>query len=322
MRHFLSILSTPADELLTILRLSISLRDHGRTVWSGGGEGGRGGNPLLAGKVLACLFEKPSLRTRVSFEQAMRKLGGDAMTLNQAEIGLGSRESVEDVSRVLAGMVDAIMARVSSHETLERMAAVSPVPVINGLSDLAHPAQALADLLTLTDEFSPARPEDLRDRQVVFVGDGNNVARSLAVACAKVGAKFTLCAPEGHQFAARWVRGAAEKLQAEGLTFAPAIETDPGTAVANADAVYCDTFVSMGQESERAARLKALAAYQVNERLMSVAPPSAIVMHCLPAHRGEEITGEVMDGPRSRVIRQAHNRMYAQMGLLSHLLAP
>lgn len=308
MAHFLSILDTPTDLLLTILRRAIDLR----TPPPGGGS-----RTLLAGRTLACLFQKPSLRTRVSFEQAMRRLGGTAMTLQQQEIGIGSRESPEDVARVLSGMVDAIVARVDSHETLERFARVSTVPVVNGLSEQAHPAQALADMLTLTDEFSPGDPTGLRGRRLAFVGDGNNVARSVAAACARLGVEFVMCAPPGYELSEAWVARLAAAVPSAALRQT----ARPAEAVRGADAVYCDTFVSMGQEAQRAERLRAFAGYQVNEALLGAAPPHAIVLHCLPAHRGEEITDGVIDGPRSRVFRQAHNRLDAQMGLLAVLLA-
>ncbi len=302
--HFLSIASTPAPALLDMLRRAVALRGTRST--------------LLSGLTLACLFEKSSLRTRVSFEQAMRRLGGTAMTLMPFEIGIGQRESPEDIARVLAGMVDAIMVRVARHETLERMASVSSVPVINGLSDLAHPAQALADILTIADEFSPADPAGIKGRTVTFVGDGNNVARSLAIACGKLGVKFVMSGPQGYALGADWLASARARVPTLDLT----LEPDPRKAVANADAIYCDTFVSMGQESERGSRLAAFEGYQVNAALLAKAPSHAIVMHCLPAHRGEEITSDVIDGPRSRVFQQAHNRLHGQMGLLAELLKP
>jgi ornithine carbamoyltransferase len=302
--HFLSIASTPTPVLVSMLRRAVALRATRAS--------------LLSGLTLACLFEKSSLRTRVSFEQAMRRLGGTAMTLMPFEIGIGQRESPEDIARVLAGMVDAVMARVASHETLERMASVSSVPVINGLSDLAHPAQALADILTLTDEFSPADPSGLKGRTVTFVGDGNNVARSLAVACGKLGVKFIMSGPDGYALGGEWLVSARARVPGLELV----VEPDPRKAVARTDAIYCDTFVSMGQESERSRRLAAFEGYQVNDRLLAAAPAHAIVMHCLPAHRGEEITDEVIDGARSRVFQQAHNRLHGQMGLLAELLKP
>jgi len=312
MTHFLSILETPRERLVSILRRAVELRPAARGVLAPEAPQRR----LLAGKTLACLFSKPSLRTRVSFEQAMRRLGGTAMSLHQGEIGLGAREAPEDAARVLSGMVDAIMARVSSHETLTRLAAGSTVPVINGLSDRAHPAQALADMLTLVDEFSPGDPEGLRGRTVAFVGDGNNVARSVAAACGKLGMVFVLCAPEGYGIEEAWVERAAA--QAPGLDFRRVAE--PAEAVRGADAVYCDTFVSMGQEAETERRLRDFARFQVNEELMAHAPPHAVVLHCLPAQRGVEITNGVMDGARSRVFQQAHNRLDAQVGLLAELL--
>lgn len=302
MEHFISILSTPTERLVAMLDRAIALRKKAE--------------PVLAGQTLCCLFEKPSLRTRVSFEQAARKLGGVAMSLSQQEVGLGSRETPEDVARVLSGMVDGIMARVMSHATLQRMAAVSSVPIINGLSDLAHPAQALADVLTLIDEFAPGNPRGVKGLELAFVGDGNNVARSLCAICGKLGMKFTICSPTGYELDDEWIAGLRKTI--------PDLHcrrcADPVEAVLHADAIYCDTFVSMGQEEERVRRLSVFARYQVNAELLSQAPARAIVMHCLPAHRGEEITSEVMDGPRSRVFPQAHNRLDAQMGLLAEVM--
>ncbi len=305
MTHLLTIDQTPAAFIRTILRRAIDLR-------------ARPAPSLLSGKTLCCLFEKPSLRTRVSFEQAMRKLGGHAMSMGQAEFGVGGRESAEDIARVLSSMVDAIMARVFDHSTLERMVSVSRVPVINGLSDLAHPPQALADVLTMIDEFCPGSTDGLAGRTVAFVGDGNNVARSLLEICGKLDMRFVLCAPEEFELPADWI----ESLRARtpGLRFSSV--RDPVEAVLHADAICCDTFVSMGQENEKAVRLEAFRRYQVNQELVSQAPAHAIVMHCLPAYRGIEITDEVMDGPRSRVFQQARNRLDAQMGLLATLLAP
>lgn len=302
MEHFTSILSTPTDRLVAMLNRSISLRTRPESV--------------MAGQTLCCLFEKPSLRTRVSFEQAARKLGGQTLTLSQNEVGIGSRETPEDVARVLSGMVDAIMARVMSHQTLQRMAAVSSVPIINGLSDLAHPPQALADVLTLIDEFCPGNPLGVKGLELAFVGDGNNVARSLCVICGKLGMKFTICSPPGYELDEEWI--AKLRREIPGLQYRRC--TDPVEAVLHADAVYCDTFVSMGQEEERIKRLSVFARYQVNAELMVQAPSHAIVLHCLPAHRGVEITSDVMDGPRSRVFPQAHNRLDAQMGLLAELM--
>lgn len=305
MNHFLTIVDTPAELLREMLQRAIDLR---RRPYPG----------LLLGKTLCCLFEKPSLRTRVSFEQAMRRLGGSVMSMSSNEIGIGGRESPEDIAHVLSSMVDAIMARVLDHETLNRMARTSVTPLINGLSDYAHPPQALADALTLIDEFSPGSPDGLRGRTVAFVGDGNNVARSLAEICGKLGMRFIMCAPDGFELPSDWVESASRRIP--GLDVSTV--DDPVEAVLHADAICCDTFVSMGQESERAQRLEAFRRYQINQELVSQAPAHAIVLHCLPATRGIEITDEVMDGPRSRIFQQARNRLDAQMGLLAALLAP
>ncbi len=301
--HFLSIAETPADRLRGMLNRAIRLRAHPEPA-------------LLQGKTLLCLFEKPSLRTRVSFEQAMRALGGDAMSMTGGEVGIGGREAPQDIARVLSSMVDAVMARVMLHETLTTFASVSSVPIINGLSDWAHPAQALADVLTIVDEFSPGNLDGVRGRTVAFVGDGNNVARSLAAACAKLGLSFNICSPPGYEFEPEWVK----KIEAMCPGCVIRQLADPAEAVLRADAIYCDTFISMGQEHERAERLNAFSHYQVNEELVNQAPRHAIVLHCLPASRGVEITDAVLDGPRSRVFPQARNRMDAQMGLLAELL--
>ncbi len=303
MDDFLTIFDTPEADIRRMLERAAALR--------------RKPEPgLLSGKTLCCLFEKPSLRTRVSFEQAMRRLGGTAMSMHNTEIGIGGREAPEDIARVLGSMVDAVMVRVVLHATLTRMADAVEVPVVNGLSELAHPAQALADALTLMDEFSPGDPAGLRGRRVSYVGDANNVARSLAEICGKLGMHFCICSPPGYEFG----NGSLDRLRHAhpGSRFETC--TDPVEAVLHADAIYCDTFVSMGQEHEMTERLAAFARYQVNERLVSQAPEHAIVLHCLPAHRGVEITSEVLDGPRSRVFRQARNRLDAQMGLLALLV--
>jgi ornithine carbamoyltransferase len=253
----------------------------------------------MAGKILGMVFEKPSLRTRASFEAAAVRLGGTAMFFSGAEIGMGTRESYADVARIFSRYVSALVLRVFDHATVAAVARAASVPVINGLSDRAHPCQALADLLTIRQTFG-----SVRGRTVAFVGDGNNVARSLAHGCLRLGARFILARPEGYGF-----RGEIPVEEA----------TDPLEAVRDADVIYTDVWTSMGQEAERAVRLTLFAPYQVNERLLAAAPDRARVMHCLPAHRGEEITAAVLDGPRSLVLSQAENRMHAQAGLL-HLL--
>jgi ornithine carbamoyltransferase len=229
--------------------------------------------------------------------------------LGQAEVGLGKRESVADCTRVLNGMVHGIAARVYNHQHLIEMAEHATVPVINMLSDIAHPAQALADAMTVMDEFG----RDLSGKHVVFVGDGNNVARSLAMICGKLGAAFTLASPPDYALDQAF----ADRVMAAcpGMDFTMC--HDPFQAVRYADAIYADTFVSMGQEEEKAARLEVFRNFQVNEKLMAEAPSHAIALHCLPAYRGVEITDGVMDGPQSRVFQQAHNRLHAQKGILS-----
>ncbi len=304
MKHFINIEDHDAAWLRHVLSVGRGLRAQRRA--------GEAHESVLAGKAMAMYFEKPSLRTRVSFELAVGELGGKPIVLDQTGVGLGQRESVADFTRVLHGMVHAIAARVYDHHVLREIALYSDVPVINMLSDLAHPCQALADVMTLQDEFG----ENISGRTVAFVGDGNNVARSLAWACAKLGVHFILAAPAGYELP----RAELERIR-NACDGAEVRQThDPIAAVQAADAIYCDTFVSMGQEAEAAAREQDFAAFQVNERLIAVAPEHAIVMHCLPAHRGVEITNPVMDGPQSRVFAQAHNRLHAQKGLLAVLI--
>jgi ornithine carbamoyltransferase len=263
--------------------------------------------PVLQGRVLGLIFEKPSLRTRVSFQAGMAQLGGEAIFLTQTESGLGKRESLPDIARTLSQFVDAVVLRTYRHETVEDFARWSSCPVINGLSDYAHPCQALGDLLTLSEVFDGK----LTGRTLAFVGDGNNVARSLALACAKVGVQFVLSAPAGYGFDARFLDMYRAEFGAE-----PVQEPDPHRAVAGADVIYTDVWASMGQEDQADERRRCFAAYQLNDALLSHAPPHVRVMHCLPAHRGEEITDSVLDGPHSVVFEQAGNRMHAQKALL------
>lgn len=305
MEHFLSLADLSTDEISDLIDLAI----HLKTEWK------RGGNkPVLLGKVLAMVFQKPSLRTRVSFDMAMRHLGGDALYLSPNEIGLGKRESIADVSRVLSGYVNAIMARVFAHEHILELAKYASVPVINGLSDFNHPCQAMADLLTIHERFGA-----FNGLHLTFVGDGNNVAVSLLFACTKLGMDFTLAAPEGYEIPSdNWAMGQTFADES-GATIR--LERDPVKAVKDAQIVYTDTWVSMGQEEEEARREKVFPPYQVNQDLVAHASPEAIVMHCLPAHRGEEITDEVADGPHSVIFPQAENRMHAQKAILARLLA-
>jgi ornithine carbamoyltransferase len=303
MKHFLSISDATTDELKHMLGVSRKLRDER--------DAGKTNEPVLAGKTLAMLFEKPSLRTRVSFEQAMIELGGHSIIMGQ-EVGLGKRESVGDVAKVLGGMVHGIAARVFEHQKLIDFAEFGGVPVINMLSDESHPCQAIADIMTLQDEFGA----DLAGRSVAFIGDGNNVARSVAILCGRLGVRFVLASPSGYEF--------APEVQKQLLIDAPGMDleviTDPIEAVKGVDAVFTDTFTSMGQEGEKQARLEAFKNYQVNDALLSHTADHAVVLHCLPAYRGVEITDEVMDGPRSRVFPEAHNRLHAQKGLLAVLM--
>ena len=302
--HFLSIRETNQPDLERMFDTAFALRDER--------SAGKPNAPVLAGKTLGMFFEKPSLRTRVSFEQAMNELGGHAIVLGQNEVGLGQRETVADFTRVIQGMLHAIAARVFSHNTLTEMVDHATVPVINMLSDQAHPAQALADAMTLMDEFG----RDLKGKHIVFVGDGNNVARSLAMVCGRLGASFTLASPPDYALEQAF----ADRVMAQCPGMDLTMTHDPEQAVRYADAIYADTFVSMGDEAEHEDRCAAFAGFQVNDELLACAPDHAIVMHCLPAHRGEEITDAVMDGPRSRVFPQAHNRLHAQKGLLAVLL--
>jgi ornithine carbamoyltransferase len=255
---------------------------------------------VLAGQGTALLFEKPSARTRNSTEMAVVQLGGHPITIRGEEVGLDTRETVEDVTRTLACYHSAIAARVFEHSKLERMAAVSSVPVVNLLSDRTHPMQALADLLTIRQVFG-----GLSGRTLAYVGDGNNVARSLALAGPLVGMKVRVASPAGYEL---------EGTDAE-------LTSDPAAAVAGADVVYTDVWTSMGQEDEAATRIRAFTRFIVDDALMASAAPDAIFLHCLPAHRGMEVATSVIDGPRSRVWQQAENRMHVARGLLSLLLS-
>ena len=266
----------------------------------------------LAGKTVVLLFEKPSLRTRVSFEVGIRQLGGECIYLSKDDVGLGVREPVADVARVLDRWVDAIVARVFSHGTLELLADNTTVPVVNALSDVEHPCQAMGDLLTIAEQKG-----DLRGLRVAFVGDGNNVAASLALACASVGADFILAAPRDYQIASIAWEKAVERASLN-QSRVGWVEL-PQQAVRGADVVYTDVWVSMGQESDRSERLRVFGDYQVNEELMGYAKADAIFMHDMPAHEGEEIAEGMLEHPRSVVFDQAENRLHAQKAVLAQL---
>jgi ornithine carbamoyltransferase len=304
MDHFLAISDLSSDELAGLIKLALELKDD---LSSGGND------PLLKDKVLAMVFQKPSLRTRVSFDMAMRQLGGDALYLSPDEIGLGKREAISDVSRVLSGYVDAIMARVFAHDHILELAKFASVPVINGLSDYNHPCQALADVLTIHERFN-----GLDGLRVTFIGDGNNVAVSLLYSCALLGVDFVIATPEGYELPRKAVEVAHDLAVDTEFEFNEL--NDPYAAVHGSNVVYTDTWVSMGQEEEAKRRLQVFPPFQVNSELLEAADKDAIVMHCLPAHRGEEITDEVADGPQSMIFPQAENRMHAQKAVLVELL--
>jgi ornithine carbamoyltransferase len=270
------------------------------------------GQAPLARRTLAMIFEKPSLRTRVSFEVAMTQLGGAAMYLDQASIGLGSREDVRDIARVLGRMADGVMARTFRHDLVADLAEHCSVPVVNGLTDFSHPCQAMADLVTVGEHFGK-----LSGKTLVFVGDGNNVARSLAVACAKLGMRFILSSPKGYELPETFF----ETLLAENPSADSAVIDAPGQAVREADVVYTDTWVSMGQEEEKAKREHIFKPYQLNDLLLSMAPAHAIVLHCLPAYRDNEITDAVFEAHAGTIFNQAENRLHFQRTLLKILLA-
>lgn len=267
-----------------------------------------------AGRVLAMIFEKPSLRTRVTFEVAMWQLGGTAIYLAPQDVQLGTRESVPDAARNLERWVHAIMARTFAHETVEQLAAAARIPVINGLSDREHPCQALADLLTVYERF-----EGFRDVTLAWVGDGNNVCHSLLLGAAKVGLNVRVATPRGYAPDPAIVRRAAALAASSGSRVD--LTEDPHEAVRGVDVVYTDVWASMGQEHEAHERAQIFRPYQVNAALLGRARPGAAVMHCLPAHRGEEITDEVMDGPQAVVFDQAENRLHAQKALLAMILS-
>ncbi|HSQ17387.1 MAG TPA: ornithine carbamoyltransferase [Anaerolineales bacterium] len=304
MKDFIAISDYPAAEIQDLLDLAVRLKQ----------EHFAGGNPpLLKGKVLAMIFQKPSLRTRVSFDMAMRHMGGDALYLSPAEIGLGKRESIADIARVLSGYVEALMARVFEHEHVVELAKWSSIPVINGLSDYNHPCQGMADALTIQEKFGR-----LKGLNITFVGDGNNVAVSLLHVCALLGANFTLASPEGYDLQPAALE-VGKKLAAKSGSQIHLLR-DPHDAVKQAHVIYTDTWTSMGQEEETKIREQVFPPYQVNAKLVAEADRDVIVMHCLPAHRNHELTDDVADGSHSALFPQAHNRLHAQKAILARLL--
>lgn len=303
-KDFLDIIDYTPEELQNLLDLAVELKKE----YQAGGN-----QPVLKGKVLAMIFQKPSLRTRVSFDMAMRHLGGDALYLSPNEIGLGKRESIADIARVLEGYVHGIMARVFEHAHVVELAKWAHIPVINGLSDYSHPCQALADMLTIYEKFGTTK-----GLNVTYVGDGNNVAVSLMQICAKLGSNFTIANPVGYNMPAESIETIKPIAEASGAKLA--FLTDPLEAVIDAHVIYTDTWTSMGQEEETAKREAVFPPYQVNQKLVGAARDDVIVMHCLPTHRNHELTDEVADGPHSVIFPEAHNRLHAQKAVLYTLM--
>ena len=300
-RDLLSIADLTPEELRRIVDLAVDMKRNGYS-------------RLLAGKTLALLFEKASLRTNVSFNVAMQQLGGQAIYLGQSEVGMGQRESVADVARVLSRYVDGIAARTYAQQTLVDLATHANVPIVNALSDEEHPCQAVADLVTVYE-----RKGHFHGLTLAFIGDGNNVATSLSQAAAMVGMNFIIASPEGYELSEATLARARKSAAKSGAEIS-AIRS-PQEAVKKADVVYTDVWISMGQEDSYDDRLKAFEGYQVNRELLSQASRDVILMHDLPAHRGEEIVDEVIEGPQSVVFDQAENRLHAQRAILALLLA-
>ncbi len=302
MKNFLSIYDCSTEQLKELLRLSAGLKSLYRL----------GGNDLcLTGKVLAMLFEKPSLRTRISFHVAMTDLGGSAIYVKPEDIGgIGKREPVKDMARVLSRYVDGIMARTFEHGTVTEVAKFATVPVINALTDWSHPCQAMGDMLTIQEHCG--RLEGLK---IAFVGDGNNVARSLSLACSKLGMKMAVATPAGYELD-------AETIDKANKTSADSVQqtNDPRAAVDGADIIYTDTWISMGQEEEKQKRIKDFVGFQVNADLVKLAP-DAKIMHCLPGHRGLEFTDEVAESANSIILDQSENRLHFQRALLKKLMS-
>ena len=303
MKDFLSIMDCPAEFLEELLRLSAELK----TLYKAGGK-----DLCLAGKTLAMLFEKPSLRTRISFQVAMTNLGGSAIYVKPEDIGgIGKREPVKDIARVLSRYVDGIMARTFEHSTVTDLAEFATVPVINALTDWSHPCQAMADVLTIQEHCGR-----IKDVRIAFIGDGNNVARSLAHTCAKLGTKMVVASPAGYELNAETIQR-ANQLSRDCVRQT----NDPRSAVRDADIIYTDTWVSMGQEQEKQKRQADFAGFAVDAALVKCAPAHVKIMHCLPAYRGFEITDEVAEAPNCIMFDQAENRLHFQRALLKKLMS-
>lgn len=299
-KHLLSIADLVPGEIESFINDAIELKSRG---WL----------TLLKNKIVAILFEKPSLRTRISCEVAMRQLGGEAVYLSPAEVGLGTRESIPDVARVLSRYVDCIFCRTFAHQNLETLAAYSSVPVINALSDMEHPCEALTDLLTVYEKKGK-----LKGLTLAYVGDGNNVAHSLVLACAMTGLNFNIASPAGYKMHDDIMAKARQYARDSGAKITTT--SDPLKAVKSVDVVYTDTWTSMGQEAEAEVRRQVFAGYQVNDKLLALANKDVIIMHCLPAHHGEEVAEGILDSPRSVVFDQAENRLHMQKAILAKML--
>ncbi len=301
-KHLVTIADLSLDDINKIFHMTRELKSSQAE--------GKTAKPL-EGKTLALVFEKSSLRTRVSFEVAMGQLGGSAIYLSRQDIDLGHRESVRDVAMTLSRYVNAIVLRTFTHKTVVETAKNSTIPVINALSDYYHPCQALTDLYTIME-----KRETLKGLKVSFIGDGNNVARSLALLCARLGVTFRIASPKGYELDNAFLDKIKTLTKGNSLT----ISNNPREAVEDADVIYTDTWVSMGQEAETEKRRRDFQGYCVDAPLVAQAKSGALVMHCLPAHRGEEITDEVLDGPNSIVYDQAENRLHVQKAILKLLL--
>ena len=301
MRHLLTLSDVTPDEILRIFALTEDLK-------SKLAQGVR--EPILPGRVMALLFEKPSLRTRVSFQAGMAQLGGTSLMLGE-DVGFGKRERIDDFTRVICEFVDVLVIRSKQHETVDEVANYATCSVINGLTDHSHPCQALADLYTLKEHLG-----SLSGAKIAWVGDANNVARSLAIACSKLGVNFAMAAPQGYEFDDEQLDAWREESPGWQLQ----VTQDAHEAVDGASAIYTDVWASMGQEKEQSQRKQDFADYQVNEQLMASAPQDAVFMHCLPARRGEEVSHGVLDSPQSIIVPQAGNRMHVQKGILAWLL--
>lgn len=301
-RDLLSLLNYTHEEIYRLLAQGIEFKRRYRRSPD---------NPVLAGKNVALIFNKPSTRTRISFEAAVTQLGGNAVYLTGAELQLGRGETIEDTGKVLSRYVDAIVIRTFAHADVEALAAAADIPVVNALTDDHHPCQALADLMTVLEKKGR-----LAGVKLAYIGDGNNVCHSLLIGAAKMGVDFAAACPPGYEPDSRIVAAA----QADPNSATVAITGDPKEAALGADVLYTDVWTSMGQEAEANARLRDFAGFQIDARLLSLAKPDALVMHCLPAHRGEEISAEVLDGPQSVVFDQAENRLHVQKALLAWLI--